>query len=470
MVENDKKTVKNVEASKSASTRKSNAGVDMTVGDPTKLILWFSLPVFLGNLFQQFYNLVDTWVVGKFVGEEALAATGTCGSLNFLFFALSSGLAIGIGVITSQFYGAGDEKGVRKSISNAGYVLVFAALLASCIGIFLARPLLQLIDTPKNVLEDAVVYLRTTSYGILFIALYNGIANILRALGDARTPLYFLIISSFFNIGFDLLFVLHFHMGVFGVAFATVIAQMLSAVVSLLFAILRMPYFRLKVSEFKPDWKIIARSFKLGIPIALQSSMIALSLIVLQKVVNGFGDTVMATYTISSKLDVIVSMFYSSMQQSMTTFAGQNLGAGKIDRIRQGFKRGIIMVELYNLIMVPLVFAFSGPITAFFTDVPAVIAIGRKAFRITAVMYLSLGIIYVPRGILNGCGDAKFSFLNGITEVICRIVYANILTRTALGKWGIWYAAGFTWVTVAIVCCLRYYRGKWMTLKRVESN
>ena len=461
MANNEQKIVRN--------NHKMSAGTDMTVGDPTRLLLWFSFPVFIGNLFQQFYNLVDTWVVGRFVGDSALAATGTCGSLNFLFFALSSGLAVGIGVITSQFYGAGDDRGVRKSISNAGYVLCFAAVLASFIGIFFARPLLNMIDTPPEVLDDAVMYLRTTSCGILFIALYNGVANILRALGDARTPLYFLIISSFFNIGFDLLFVLVFHLEVFGVALATVIAQMFSAVVSLLFAVIRMPYFRLKREEMKPDFLIIRRSFKLGIPIALQTSMIAISLLVLQKVVNGFGPTVMACYTLSSKLDVIVSMFYSAMQQSLTTYSGQNLGAGKLDRIRQGFNRGIIMVTLYNLVMIPIVFAASGPIAAFFTSSGDVISIGRYAFRITAIMYFALGIIYVPRGILNGCGDARFSFLNGVAEVACRIVYANLLTRTSLGKWGIWWAAGLTWTTVAIVCCLRYFGGKWKTLKKVES-
>ncbi len=445
--------------------RTSRNVTDMTVGDPTKLLIWFAIPVFIGNLFQQFYNLVDTWVVGRYVGEDALAATGTCGSLNFLFFALSSGLAVGIGVITSQYFGAGDEKGVKKTISNAIYVLAFAAIIASCIGIFFARPVLQLIDTPAEVLDDAVVYLRTTSFGIIFIAFYNGVANILRALGDARTPLYFLIISSFFNIGFDLLFVLHFHMGVFGVAFATVIAQMLSAVVSIAFAVIRMPYFRLKREQFRADFVIIRRCFKLGIPIALQTSMIALSLIVLQKVVNSFGPTVMSAYTISSKIDVIISMFYAAMQQSMTTFAGQNLGAGKPERIKAGFNRAILMVLIYNIVLIPWVYRFSGSIAAFFTDGTEVIAIGTIAYRITAVMYFALGMIYVPRGVLNGCGDAKFSFLNGITEVACRIVFANILTRTTLGKWGIWWAAGLTWLTVAIVCCLRYYRGKWQYLK-----
>ena len=447
---------------------------DMTTGNPTKHILLFALPLFIGNLFQQLYNMIDSLVVGNYVGANALAATGTCGSLNFLFFSLSSGLAIGIGIIVSQYFGAKDEQGVRDTIANSIYVLAAASLAATLLGVLLARPLLLLLSTPDEVIGDAIVYLRTTCCGIIFIATYNGVAATLRALGDSRTPLYFLIFSSLCNIGLDLLFVLCFNWGVFGVGFATVISQALSALVSLIYAVIKVPYFKLTKAELKPHKLIIKRSFELGVPMALQSSMIAISMIVLQGVVNTFGTVVMAAYTITGKVDLVISQLYNAMSQSLVTYAGQNIGAGEIDRVKKGYLRGHIIVFIYNLIMIPIIFTFSSQIVGIFVTEPEVIEIGGNALRITSLVYFFLGAIYVPRGTLNGCGDAKFSLINGITEVACRIVYASVLTRIAsIGMWGIWIATGLTWFTVAIICNIRYFRGRWKkmgVLKAEASN
>ncbi len=439
---------------------------DMTVGNPTKHILLFAIPLFIGNMFQQLYNTIDSLIVGKYVSADALAATGTCGSLSFLFFSLSSGLAIGIGIIVSQYFGAKDDKGVRNTIANSVYILAVASLVVTILGFFLARPLLTLMSTPPEILDDAVLYLRTTCCGIVFIAIYNGVASALRALGDSKTPLYFLIVSSFLNIGFDLMFVLWFQMGVFGVAFATVIAQAVSAAASLIYARLKVPYFKLTKEELKPNKHIIARSFKLGVPMALQSSMIAISMIVIQGVVNGFGTTVMAAYTITCKVDLIASQMYNAISASLTTYSGQNLGANKIDRVKGGYKRGVIIITVYNLIVIPIVYLFCQPITAFFVNDANVISFGADALKITTVFYLVLGLIYVPRGVLNGCGDASFSLINGIAEVVCRIIFANLLTGIAsVGMWGIWWATALTWTIVAIICNGRYFLGKWKTLK-----
>jgi len=438
---------------------------DMTEGNTLKHILVFALPVFIGFMFQQLYNTIDSLVVGNYVGSDALAAIGTCGSINFLFFSLSSGLSVGIGVIVSHYYGAKDEVGIKQTISNAFYILASAALFATILGLIIARPILALMDTPADIIDASTIYLRTTCCGILFIAMYNGVANILRALGDSKTPLYFLILSSFVNIGLDLLFVLQFNMGVFGVGLATVISQAISAIVSLCFAFFKLPYFKFSKHELRPNKDIIVRSFKLGVPIALQSSMIAISMMVLQGVVNGFGATVMAVNTISAKVDLIISQFYGAISQALVTYSGQNIGARKIERVKKGFSRGIILVTIYNLIIVPIIFIFSRQIVDFFVTEQAVIDYGQYALRITAVMYFALGTIYIPRGILNGCGDAKFSLINGISEVICRIVYANLLTRIpSIGIWGIWCASGLTWLTVSIVCCTRYFLGKWKNM------
>lgn len=444
---------------------------DMTVGNPTKHILLFALPIFLGNLFQQLYTTVDSLVVGNYVGANALAATGTCGSVNFLFFALGSGLSTGIGIIVAHYYGAKDEAGIKSTISNSFYVLGVAAVAATILGLVLARPILTLMSTPAEIIDDAVLYMRTTCCGIIFIVMYNGVSNVLRALGDSKTPLYFLMISSALNIGLDLAFVLYFNMGVFGVGLATVIAQAISACVSLIYAFIKVPYYKFTKEDLKPNKEIITRSVKLGVPMALQSSMIAISMIVLQKVVNSFGATVMAAYTITTRIDLIMSQFYGALSQSLVTYSGQNLGARQIDRVKKGYSRGMILVFIYNLVLIPIIYIFSRQIMDFFVVEEEVIEFGDHALKISSIMYFALGCIYVPRGIMNGCGDARFSLINGITEVACRIVYANLLTRIAsIGVWGIWWAAGLTWLTVAIVCSARFFQGKWKTIHLADSE
>ena len=254
-------------------------------------------------------------------------------------------------------------------------------------------------------------------------------------------------------------------------AFATVIAQCISAFFSLGYAVWKIPYFKLTKEELKPHKDIIVRSFKLGVPMALQSSMIAISLLVLQRKVNSFGTTVMAAFTISGKVDIVSSQLYNAVSTSLITFAGQNLGANKIDRVKKGYFRGFLIVSIYNCLIVPLILLFSYQINAFFVNEPDVIAFGSGALRISTLFYFALGLIYVPRGTLNGCGDAKFSLINGITEVICRIVFSVLLTDVwTLGAEGIWWATGLTWITVAFICNLRYFRGKWKYPNRMISK
>lgn len=438
---------------------------------PGQAYLTFALPLLLGNLFQQLYNMVDSVVVGNYVGKNALAAVGTCGSMSFLFFSLSSGLVIGIGIIVSQFYGAKDEQQVRNTIANSIYVLVTAALAVSVLGILLCPALLRLLQTPEHIMEDATLYLRTTCAGIIAIALYNGVAAVLRALGDSRTPLYFLILSSVVNVILDLVFVIYCDMGVFGVALATIISQAVSAVTCLLYAYHKVPYFRLTREELRPHKAIILKSFRLGIPMALQSSMIAISCMVLQGVVNSFGDTVMAAFTITSRVEQIIQQPFNSLGTAMTTYAGQNMGAGKPDRVRKGLRQATLMILAFCLLMVPIFFLLGPQIVRIFVKEQDVIEMGYRALRITSLFYFGLGMIYVPRGLLNGCGDTAFSMINGITEVACRIGYSQILLRIPiLGYWSVWITTGLTWITVATVCLIRYMSGKWRQKGLVQAR
>ena len=435
---------------------------DMTTGSPFWHLLKFSIPLIIGNIFQQFYNMVDSIVVGNYVGANALAAVGNCGSVNFLFFSLSSGLAIGIGIIVSQYFGAKEYERVSATIANSFYVLLSAAVVVSFVGYMMTPTILKWLCTPADIMADSTIYMRTTCIGIAGIAIYNGVAAILRALGDSRTPLYFLIVASVTNVVLDLAFVLFLGMGVMGVALATIIAQFLSAVLCLIYAVWKVPFFKLTKEQLKPHKDIIVTSFKLGIPVSLQSAMIALSCSALQGIVNTFGPTVMAAFTITNRIEQVINQPYSSLSAALVTYAGQNTGAGKLNRVKKGFWQAVIMVAVFSAVMIPVAFLFGENIVSLFVKEPEVIEMGSKAIRITALCYFFLGMIYVPRGILNGVGDTAFSLINGITEVVCRVGFSQILTKIpVIGFWGVWLTTGLTWTTTGIVCLGRYFSGKW---------
>ncbi len=441
---------------------RQNNMTDMTMGSPIKHIIKFALPLLVGNLFQQFYNMVDSIVVGNYVGEDALAAVGNCASMGFLAFSLSSGLAIGIGVIVAQFFGAKDEENVRVTIANSFYVLIAAAVVVSVLVFFFSPALFRLLNTPEKVIGDSILYMQVTCFGIIGITLYNGIASILRALGDSKTPLYFLILASIINVVLDLVFVLCFHWDVFGVAFATVISQMVSAIACLIYAYKKFPYFRLTKKELKPNKTIIKRSFKIGVPIALQNSMIAISCMVLQSYVNSFKETVMASFTIINKIEMIVQQPYGSLGAALTTFSGQNMGAGRPDRVKKGFRQATLIVVVFSICLLPIAYFFGESIVGIFVKRQDVIDISYKALRITSLCYFALGMIYVPRAVLNGCGDTNFAVINGFCEVACRILYAPIFTSIPfLGYWGLWITTGATWITTSLVCVIRYISGVW---------
>ena len=312
----------------------------MTEGSPAGLLLKFTIPMLIGNLFQQFYNMVDSIVVGRFVGANALASVGATGSLNFLLFAMSFGISAGVGVVVSQHFGAGRMDMVEKSIINGMYLLAAVSVVMGIVGITSARWVLTALDTPQAILDDAVTYMRVSCAGILAIAAYNGVASVLRALGDSRTPLYFMVVACFVNIGLDLLFVIVFGWSVFGVALATVIAQLVAAIGAFAYALCRISYFRIRRENRPVRRDIMLRCFRLGIPIALQNALIAVSCIFLQKVVNGFGENVVAANTALGRIEQLVQQPYNSLGAALTTYTGQNIGAGKIDRVKQGYRAG----------------------------------------------------------------------------------------------------------------------------------
>lgn len=441
---------------------------DMTKGTPWKLLLQFAVPLFIGNIFQQLYNMVDSIIVGNFVGPNALGAIGTTNSLNFLFFSLVAGLSVGIGIIVAQFFGSNNEEKVKDTIGNAIWIVLISSVIMACIGFFVAKPVLVLLRTDKVILGDATAYLKVTSIGICCTGLYNGVSSILRALGDSKTPLIFLILASLVNVVLDLWFVLGLGWGVVGAGVATAFSQFLSAVTCIFYAYKSNTYFRLKKKNLKLNSYIVDKSLRLGIPVALQNSLIAFSLIVLQAIVNGYGATFTTAFTVISRIETLVQQPFMSLGAAVSTYTGQNLGAGKTDRVVKGLNSSNVMNVIFSAVVLVLFWTFTSPIVSIFGKDAEVLRIASDGLRITSCFYVFLGLIYTTRNVLNGAGDAMFSLFTGIVECIGRVGFAYPLTLIPfLGSYGVFVATGITWMLNGLFSLIRYKRGKWKTINLV---
>ncbi|MBR6307558.1 MAG: MATE family efflux transporter [Lachnospiraceae bacterium] len=438
--------------------RKSkNNTVNMTTGNPLKLIVKFAIPMLVGNIFQQLYNLADSIIVGRIIGKDALAAVGATGSVTFLFFALCNGIGNGGGIVTSQFFGQGDDKSVKKCITNTGFIMLIVPIIIGGLGLLLSHPLLVLLKTPEDIMADSLIYLRIMCVGTIFVSLYNFISSILRALGDSRTPLYFLIFSCVLNVGLDFFFILVLNTGVWGAAIATVIAQLLSGALCIIHSFRRNPYFKLAKEDFEYDKNIVYKTIRLGVPLSLQFSMISISCMALQAVINSFGPVAVAASTAISRIEQVIHQPYQTVGATLSTYTGQNYGAREFDRVKIGHRLGLIIVAVFSVLMLPVMQFFGSNIVSIFVDDAEVIEMGGRAIQISSLFYIFLGVIYSIRGVLGGLGDAFFSLLNGIVEVIGRFTVPFILTAIpAIGLWGIWWSVGIVWFMAGFTAWLRY--------------
>lgn len=444
---------------------------DMTLGNPTRLLLKFSVPMLVGNLFQQLYNMADAVVVGKYVGKDALAAVGTTGPITFLIFALALGLSAGISIIISQYFGAKDEENVKKGFATAAYTIIGASLIMGILGFVFSRQFLELLNTPDNIIDQSVTYLRITSLGIVCIGAYNGMASILRALGDSLSPLYFLIVACLTNIVLDLIFVIAFDWDVAGVALATIISQFIAAVGCIIYAIKKIKILNMPLKQFVPDKAIFKKCLALGIPVAIQNSLVSLSTMALQFVINGYGETIMAAATAATRIEQLILQPGMSMGAAVAAYTGQNIGAGKIERVKQGFRSSSKIIIIFSLIMLPMIYFGGGTIMDLFTSAndKDVMKIGIEALRVPCFFYSFVGMIFVTRNILSGAGDVKIPMVMGFTEVICRVLFANILSMI-FGYQGIWWATGLTWMLTSFVGVTRYFSGKWKNKSIISMN
>lgn len=436
---------------------KGNSTVNMTHGNPTGLLLRFAIPMLIGNIFQQLYTLADSVIVGQFLGANALAAIGSTGSVTYLFFSVCNGISSGSSVVTSQYFGAGDDANTKRAIANAAYIMFTTALVMG-IAAYLAAPgLLALMATPIEIRADATLYMRMSCIGVPLVAVYNYASSMLRALGDSKTPLYFLIFSCILNIVLDIFCVYNLGLGIFGAALATIIAQVVSGVGCLLYALRTNPYFKLTKEDMRPDKQVIGKSVKLGLPMALQWSLIAISTTALQAFVNTFGTAVMAAFTTTNRIEGLVHMPYGSISAALATYAGQNYGAGDMKRVKEGLKNGMFLASIFTAVVMVVYLTMAEGIIGLFVKEQEVIDLGARALRLTSLFYIFLALIYMCRGILNGVGDALFALINGVVEVIVRVSTPFLLVLIpGVGLWSIWWTTGITWMLSALTCLWRY--------------
>ena len=408
---------------------------NLTEGRPLNLLFFFALPMVAGNLFQQLYNMVDTAVVGKFVGEDAVAAVGSSFPIVFLSVAVASGLSMGCTVVVSQLFGAGRIHEMKTTISTAIISLGVLGLLIMGLGTLLAGPLLQLLGTDPDIMADSRTYLQIYFGGAVFLFLYNTLNGIYNAQGDSKTPLIFLMISSLTNIVLDLLFVIRFGMGVAGVAWATLIAQGLCAVASLLVLLRRMR--RMPCEPEKQGVKLplfhmvaVKRIAQIGLPSMLQQSLVSLSMMMMQGLVNSFGKVLVAGYTAATKIDSLAMLPNMNISNAMSSFTAQNIGAGKYERVKEGLKACLLMVAVFSLLITVIIFLFGNQLLSLFLDpgdASGAMGYGLAYMHTVSLFYILMGLLFVPNGMLRGAGDmAAFTF-SSMANLFSRVGIAYAL-------------------------------------------
>lgn len=440
------------------SVKMKSAQNDMTVGNPMKIIFGFTLPIFIGNVFQQFYNMADAVIVGKFVGNKALAAVGSTGTIMFLIYGFVVGMTAGFTVLTAQKFGAGDMKGMRKTVAGAGILsFVVGALLTILFMVFM-KPLLILMNTPSDIFADAYSYIMIVSGGILAQMLYNLLSSILRALGNSKLPLVFLIISALLNIVLDLVFIVGFGMGAKGAAVATVIAQGVSGILCLFYIIAKIPILHLKREDLDVGSTIYKNQLRIGVPMALQYSITAIGTMMVQSSLNILGSTLVAAYTAAGKIEQVVTQAYVAMGTTMATYAAQNMGAGSVKRIREGFKACTVIGVVYSFVAAGFIMTVGKYMTYLFVseDVDIIMNSVDIYLKCIGIFFIPLAVVNIYRNGIQGLGYGLLPMMAGVAELIGRGVVA-VIAGAKRSYPGVCLAGPAAWVLAGGLLIVMYY-------------
>lgn len=441
---------------------------DMTSGNPMRIILSFTIPIFIGNVFQQFYNMADAVIVGKFVGTKALAAVGSTGTIMFLIYGFVVGMTAGFTVLTAQKFGAGDMDAMRKTVAGASILSLIVGVLLTAGFMMFMRPWLEVMNTPEDIYADAYAYIMIISAGILAQMLYNLLASILRALGNSRVPLYFLILSAGLNIVLDLVLIIVFHMGAAGAAVATVISQGVSGILCFIYIVKKVPVLHMKRDDWRPTGSLLWTQIRIGIPMALQYSITAIGTMMVQSSVNILGSTQVAAFTAAGKIEQVVTQAYVAQGTTMATYGAQNMGAGNVARIRQGFKASTIIGVIYAFIAAAFVMTVGKYMTYLFVseDVEVIMESVDLYLKCIGVFFIPLAIVNIYRNGIQGLGYGLLPMMAGVAELIGRGVVAVIAAghRSYLG---VCLASPAAWVLASLLLLAMYYYIVKIDLKKI---
>jgi putative MATE family efflux protein len=434
---------------------------DLTSGSVAKQILKFSIPMLLGSLFQQLYNIVDSIIVGKYLGKEALASVGASFPIIFTIIALIIGIGSGASVVISQYFGAKEKEKVKRAVDTLNIFLLITGLIISITGVLISKWLFILLQLPEELMESAVTYLNIYLMGMVVFFGFNSITSILRGVGDSKNPLYYLMVATILNIGLDLLFILVFQWGIAGAAWATVISQAVAFVIAVIHINKKHSIIRLAIIGITFDWEIFKQSLRIGLPTGIQHTFVALGMMALMSIVNTFGTNVIAAFTAASRIDSLAALPAMTLSVALSVFVGQNIGANKQDRIFKGLKITLLFASIISVTMTIVAVFWAVPLMKLFTNDSAVIAIGREYLIIVSLFYLLFSTMFVLNGLLRGAGATLIPmFITLFSLWLVRIPLAVFLSRL-FGEQGIWWAIPIAWFFGTLGSVLYYRFGKW---------
>lgn len=436
------------------------AVMDMTSGPVLKQMTVFGLPILFGMICQRIYNFADTYIVGRYLGDQALGAVSIAGTAMYMMFSIMMGVTTGVSVVISQYYGAGQKERIRATFVAGAHVAFWVSVLVTVIGAATVEPFLRLLQTGEELIGQAKDYLFVIYLGSASTMLYNFISAVLRALGNSAVPLFFLILSSILNVFLDIAFVSWIPMGVAGAAFATVLSQLISGVMCAVYAFRILPFLKGAKLWRRPEGGLVAEVLRYGIPTGLQMSIISISDMTLQAVINTYGTVMVVAYGVCMKVEGLGFQLADAIGSAMGTFAGQNVGAGNFDRIKKGVRSAYLMNAVCYSVFCVLVFLFAEPIMRAFTQNEEAIGYGTEYMHIFSLFFLAGGILVVYHNILRASGDVAVTVLMGVSEVITRIGCAFLLPYL-FGYRGLWYVSPVTWICAMLVGGVRYYSGAW---------
>lgn len=436
---------------------------DLTEGKESRLILNFALPMLLGNLFQQLYNIVDSIIVGNFIGKEALAAVGASFPIIFTLISFIIGIASGGTIIIAQYFGARDITKVKNTIGTIYIFIFIASIIVTGLGITFSEEIFRLIQLPENVIPDAKTYLNIYLIGMVAFFGFNATSAILRGIGDSKTPLYFLIVSTILNMSFDLLFIVGFNWGIAGAAWATVLSQSIAFVSAIVYLNKYHEVINIKIKEMRFYRDIFSQAVRIGLPTGMQHTFVSLGMTFIMSIVNKFGTNVIAAYTVATRIDSLALLPAMNIGQALATFVGQNIGAEKTERVKSGLKATFVMSSSISLFVTGMIIAFGDVLMRFFTDDPQVIKIGQDYLVIVSSFYILFSAMFTVNGVLRGAGDTLIPmFITLFSLWIIRIPVAYFMSEK-IGETGIWWAVPIAWFAGTIVSYIYYLSGNWKT-------